>query len=72
VLAPLTGLERLFLRSTDLQGPLTCDLIKGKPELKILDLSDTPVTGSLPPCIMGVSAPGLGTWPAAAAGPPNS
>ena len=55
VLAPLNSLERLFLRNTDLAGQVPCELVKGKPNLVVLDFSDSPVSGSLPGCILGVS-----------------
>jgi hypothetical protein len=58
-LAPLTSLERLYLRSTDLSGPLPCALVQGKP-LGILDVSDTGASGALPACILGVRRGGGG------------
>jgi hypothetical protein len=54
VLAPLPGLERIFLRNTDLKGPIPCSLVKDRPALMVLDVSDTPVSGELPGCVLAV------------------
>ena len=54
MLAPLNNLEFIYLRSTDLGGPLTCSLVAGKTNLKVLDISDTQASGELPVCFVTV------------------
>ena len=62
VLYPLTGLERLSFRDTDLSGPLPCSLLQGKDDLKVLDVSDSPASGELPGCVLAVREVEGGGW----------
>ncbi len=53
-LAPLTSLQRLFVRYSNLTGPLACGLTEPHGNLTILSVSGNEITGNIPECIMQV------------------